>query len=396
MNVRLEKNNHKKLRNISGEKGNTAVGDLHLSYGKLHMLGQFGNTKKLDTQQGSKGKGLYDVEESDDEHEDSEDDEYSEDEDESNKNIEDTLFEYAKNLEHEDDENVKKLFTKQEWDELTQENLEAFEIPDDILEHLKFYNQDTMEGVRSKLMKPYLKNDENYDTNSNYDYEWIHLSIRSVINLWENKDSPLSRTQYENWYSVNLFGSPSGNRKNRAKEKGARKRVGRKIDGIIYKTGKNLELGVFESANIFKDEHDNKYLKESFKLPKSMRDIYCSLARYIKYEEEKGNSNTVHYLSPRFTKLGLNDYLKLLAKIYSYKLLKQQITKNNLQILGLCDPAEESDLLEELKNIDREKTPPPTIEYFIDCWMTPVKPNHLIQSNLKRIKKQTKQVFLKD
>ncbi|CAJ0910269.1 11035_t:CDS:1, partial [Entrophospora sp. SA101] len=94
-----------------------------------------------------------------------------------------------------------------EWDELTQENLEAFEIPDDILEHLKFYNQDTMEGVRSKLMKPYLKNDENYDTNSNYDYEWIHLSIRSVINLWENKDSPLSRTQYENWYSVNLFGS---------------------------------------------------------------------------------------------------------------------------------------------------------------------------------------------
>ncbi|CAJ0856870.1 4294_t:CDS:2, partial [Entrophospora sp. SA101] len=48
-------------------------------------------------------------------------------------------------------------------------------------------------------------------------------------------------------------------------------------------------------------------------------------------------------------KLGLNDYLKLLAKIYPYKLLKQQIMKNNLQILGLCDPVEESDLSEELK-----------------------------------------------
>ncbi|CAH1769577.1 253_t:CDS:2, partial [Entrophospora sp. SA101] len=44
-------------------------------------------------------------------------------------------------------------------------------------------------------------------------------------------------------------------------------------------------------------------------------------------------------------KLGLNDYLKLLAKIYPYK----QIMKNNLQILGLCDPVEESDLSEELK-----------------------------------------------
>ncbi|CAJ0628578.1 9659_t:CDS:2 [Entrophospora sp. SA101] len=349
--------------------------------------------------EGSKRKNIYDVEESDDEHEDSEDDEYSEDEDENDKNrqesnknkinkkdftnafnnisnnckmrlksgkiVEDTLFEYAKNLEHEDDENVKKLFTKEEWDELTQENLEAFEIPDDILGYLKFYNQDTIEG-----------------------------------------DSPLSRTQYENWCSVNLFGScldfcfrdyklgtdvkrtdspstASGNRKNRAKEKGARKRVGRKIDGIIYNIGKNLELGVFESASIFEDEHDNKYLKESFKLPKSMRDIYCGLARYIKYEEEKCNSsqvigilhlglmvqfsklwrangliaiykksNNVNYLSPRFTKLGLNDYLKLLAKIYSYKLLKQQITENNLRILGLCDPIEESDLLEELKNID--------------------------------------------
>ncbi|CAJ0830083.1 2211_t:CDS:2, partial [Entrophospora sp. SA101] len=55
----------------------------------------------------------------------------------------------------------------------------------------------------------------------------------------------------------------SSNRKKRGKEKGARKRVGRKIDGIIYNIGKNLELGVFESANIFKDEHDNKYLKET-------------------------------------------------------------------------------------------------------------------------------------
>ncbi|CAH1760697.1 14976_t:CDS:2 [Entrophospora sp. SA101] len=43
----------------------------------------------------------------------------------------------------------------------------------------------------------------------------------------------------------------SSNRKKRGKEKGARKRVGRKIDGV------------FESANIFKDEHDNKYLKET-------------------------------------------------------------------------------------------------------------------------------------
>ncbi|CAJ0763246.1 13507_t:CDS:2, partial [Entrophospora sp. SA101] len=225
------------------------------------------------------------------------------------------------------DENVKKLFTKEEWDELTQENLEAFEIPDDILGYLKFYNQDTIEGVRrnhiSKMMK----------------------LMTLIPILITNGYIYLLEVDYKLGTDVKRTDSPStasGNRKNRAKEKGARKRVGRKIDGIIYNIGKNLELGVFESASIFEDEHDNKYLKESFKLPKSMRDIYCGLARYIKYEEEKCNSSQVigilHLgLMVQFSKLwrenGLiaiykkqycalfvtNDYLKLLAKIYSYK-----------------------------------------------------------------------------
>lgn len=73
-------------------------------------------------------------------------------------------------------------------------------------------------------------------------------------------------------------------------KKNHRKKVGRKIDGIIYNVEHNLELGAIESARIFKDEYDRKYLHESFKLPKVLRDIYCDLVRFIKYDEEKSDS----------------------------------------------------------------------------------------------------------
>ena len=55
--------------------------------------------------------------------------------------------------------------------------------------------------------------------------------------------------------------------------------------------------------------------------------------------------------------------------------------------MGLSEPVEKSDILEELKNIDHEKTPPRTIEYFTDCWTVPIKPK---LSNPIKLKKDQK------
>ncbi|CAG8651808.1 9325_t:CDS:2, partial [Scutellospora calospora] len=221
--------------------------------------------------------------------------------------------------------------------------------------------------------------------------EWLHGSIRTIVNLWKNSDSFLTRIQYENWYFGNILEQcldfcfrdstlgtdikrtdmsllASGNRKNRNKQKKQRKKVGRKIDGLIYNVEHNLELD-------------------------------CDLVRFIKYDEEKSNSiqvieilhfglrlqfvrlwraggsitifkksNVVYYLLSKFTRSGICDFLKLLAGIYAYK----QITKNNLHLLGLNED-QENDFLKELKRGSQESTPPPkTIKYLANCWMTPI------------------------
>ncbi|CAG8788380.1 7739_t:CDS:2, partial [Dentiscutata erythropus] len=354
--------------------------------------------------------------------------------------VEDILFEYAKDKVYEDDQEVRSLFSMDEWAEITKEDqLEDFQVPDELANFMNSYNKSTLQDIRSDIMRSYLKEGEVYDPSLHYDKEWLHGSIRTIVNLWENRDAPLARMQYEDWYFGNILGQcldfcfrdstlgtdikrtdapslASGNKKNRNKQKNHRKKVGRKIDGIIYNVEYNLELGAIESARTFKDEYDRKYLHESFKLPKVLRDIYCDLVRFIKYDEEKSNSiqvigilhfglrlqfvrlwraggsitifkksNVVYHLSSKFTRPGICDFLKLLAGIYAYK--------NNLRLLGLNED-KENDFLKELKKGGRESTPPPkTIKYLVDCWMTPVvlkpiKPKQTKRQNKKSTKKR--------
>ncbi|CAG8847095.1 35004_t:CDS:2, partial [Gigaspora margarita] len=46
--------------------------------------------------------------------------------------------------------------------------------------------------------KSYLKEGEVYDPSLHYDKEWVHGSIRTIVNL--------ARIQYENWYFGNILG----------------------------------------------------------------------------------------------------------------------------------------------------------------------------------------------
>lgn len=68
------------------------------------------------------------------------------------------------------------------------------------------YNKSTLQDIHSDIMRSYLKEGEVYDPSLHYDKEWVHGSIRTIVNLWENRDSPLARIQYENWYFGNMFG----------------------------------------------------------------------------------------------------------------------------------------------------------------------------------------------
>ncbi|CAJ0912020.1 1851_t:CDS:2, partial [Entrophospora sp. SA101] len=113
------------------------------------------------------------------------------------------------------------LFSNAEWTELTKEDqLKNFEISDELTS-------------------------QTYNPSLHHDKEWIHQSVRALVSLWENDFVPLARTQYENWYIVNLMGA-----------------VPR------YFMDQNIELGAIESARLFKCEHDQKYLHETFKCQK--------------------------------------------------------------------------------------------------------------------------------
>ena len=56
-------------------------------------------------------------------------------------------------------------------------------------------------------MTSYLPDNVPYDSSQHYDLEWIQTSIRTIVGLYENDDSPFKRNQYEYWYTVALLGA---------------------------------------------------------------------------------------------------------------------------------------------------------------------------------------------
>jgi hypothetical protein len=69
------------------------------------------------------------------------------------------------------------------------------------------YGKKTVEELRTIVMTTYLKDEETYDFRKHYNKEWIQVAMRALCNLYENTDCPLIRNQYEDWYTVALFGS---------------------------------------------------------------------------------------------------------------------------------------------------------------------------------------------
>nr|AMJ52384.1 hypothetical protein [Rhizophagus clarus] len=339
-----------------------------------------------------------------------------------------------------DDEDIKALFGEEEWKELTKDRIGVPPVPHDIAKELTKYGKKTLKELRAVVLTPYLKENEEYDVNKHYELEWIQMALRTLCNLYENVDAPLIRKQYEDWFTVALFGAcidfcfrdiqlgtdikrtdtpslSSANRKNRDRKANTRTRklTGRKIDGIIYTVDKLLEVGAIEGARSYSGVSDQKYLIETFKMPKTLRDMYVDIMKAVGYDDQKANKIQVigilhlglwiqfarlwraggsicifrkdplsYNVDSKFSEMGVISFLKLLISIYQYKLpihcvsFSQIITKDNLQVLNIRNNIKpEDDLTNELMKVGQfssVSSPPPPIKFFSDCFKTPRKP----------------------
>ncbi|POG68727.1 hypothetical protein GLOIN_2v1633430 [Rhizophagus irregularis DAOM 181602=DAOM 197198] len=369
----------------------------------------------------------------------------------SGKIVEDVLFDFAKDMEHEhhahsyiinyDDENVKALFTQTEWNELTEDRIRIPGVPREIGEELVRYGKKTLSELRNSVLTSYLQDGTIYDINKHYNQEWIQMAVRTLVNLYENIDAPLIRNQYENWFTVAFFGTcidlcmrdiqlctdikrtdapslASANRKNRGRSGNTktRKLTGRKIDGIVYIVDRNLEVGVIEAARSFLGVSDRKYLLETFKMPKTLRDMYADLVRTANYDEQKANNLQVfgilhlglwiqftrlyraggsicifrkdvvsHHVDSKFSEDGIKSFLKLMAAVYQHKL----IIRDNLRILNIrnanIEPGDDDDLLNDILNVGNySSTSQSSIERFADSWPTPRKKKRPKSENSKK------------
>jgi hypothetical protein len=90
---------------------------------------------------------------------------------------------------------------------LTDDRLGVPSIPADIAKELSKYGKKTLEEFREVSMTSYLRDNAKYNVHQHYDNEWIQMSVRNLVNLYENTDFPLARSHYEDWFTVALFGS---------------------------------------------------------------------------------------------------------------------------------------------------------------------------------------------
>ncbi|CAI2189013.1 15020_t:CDS:2, partial [Funneliformis geosporum] len=321
--------------------------------------------------------------------------------------VEDILFEFAKDMDYEhhahsyivdfDDEDIKALFDEEEWKELTKDKIGVPSIPCDIAKELAKYG----------------KKREEYDVNKHHGQEWIQMAMRTLCNLYGNVDAPLIRSQYEDWFTVALFGTcidfcirelgtdikradapslSSANRKNRGRKANTRTRklISHKIDGIIHIVDKPLEVGAIEGARSYSGVSDQKYLLETFKMPKTLRDMYAELMRALDYDDQKANKIQVIGILHlglwiqfarlcKFSEMGVISFLKLLVSIYQHKI----IIKDNLQILNIwnnnANIKSGDDLLNELLEFGQSSSsysvssPPRSVKFFSDSFKTPRK-----------------------
>ncbi|KAG1140609.1 hypothetical protein G6F37_012184 [Rhizopus arrhizus] len=217
----------------------------------------------------------------------------------SGRTVEDVLYDYGLELEREhavhsfildtSDQEMKKLFTGQEWDEITRETeLETTTLPESILNLIQEMNKTNIKEVKRVLLKYAEIRYSDYPTSDEFHIDKICYAIES-FNVWvPTIDKFFGNLDGINCIRDNKPSFSSGKRKRELQERIGRKRIGYKPDMIIQAVregNRPLEFGACEAASFYDGPTGKKYKYESrLKLPKTLKDMLFNLCLHVDWD----------------------------------------------------------------------------------------------------------------
>ncbi|CAG8606884.1 9285_t:CDS:2, partial [Diversispora eburnea] len=323
----------------------------------------------------------------------------------SGRNVEDVLYVYASKLEYEQsahsfivdtsDDDIKNLFTEEEWEEITNANKKAVpSIDKNLVEHLLKYKKKTISEMRAHVMNPWLTT--TYNPEQHFNYQYVHLVFTYLLDEYESPKNRLMQPHTEGWYATNIWKLVRGEKcsiasSNRVNDdgmyraKGQRKAFGHKIDGIFQNTVNSHEYGGIEVAKTCQGPHDRKHLGDSLKLSKLLKDIFHQQTSLAKRNEDVvkkieivgllhsrlqlqqllmdyggGSCLRLRKDDTRSIPLHLGDVMELIILVTNIFQAKLRI-KRCIEVLK-NEPENETFLQEITQPLSRPATPPRTVQ----------------------------------
>ncbi|RIB00643.1 hypothetical protein C2G38_1139351 [Gigaspora rosea] len=231
--------------------------------------------------------------------------------------VETVIYEFAKSLHRESylhsfiindaDVETKSLFSPEEWKEI--KNLEVIDRPKLDPCHkelLRKYTVNDIKKLRSLLFELFIPDGKEYNRNIHFCLDYINNAYRGILRLWEMDENPFDSLKLEGWFEMNVWGRlidpafdnlnidlirgegmsfASSERKNIQRKINDHKKFGRKGDGVFRLHKGRLEFGAIEAGRNWEEINGTKYMSDSLKISKMLKDMLDKLIRECKMKE---------------------------------------------------------------------------------------------------------------
>jgi len=232
--------------------------------------------------------------------------------------VEKVIYEYARELKYESylhsfiisdiDKEAMSLFRKEEWEEIFSSACKIIpKIDKSIIDLMIKYSTTEISLFRDIIFEPFLV--ASY-SKQYFDLNYVNLAYRAMHVLWEKEhDFSLDQLRLEGWYEYNIWSHlidpvfhdleielvrgegmslSSSDRKNDEDQNSEdRKKIGRKGDGIFRMSKDRLEFGAIEAGRKWEGVNGRKYITDSLKLSKMLRDMLVKLIMALKGNEQE-------------------------------------------------------------------------------------------------------------